>query len=172
MQGKEKGYNIFLTEKEDNLIAACTTIAAIVARIPKVFDTVQLDTHTHPADAARWYAEAQLAIMNNQREFVDLVQKLSNATSESPLQCLCGNCQMTEQSCRHKRVGPAKPRPIERFCPPEMTEDMYLISGKELGKLQITHEQFSETYPTLTAISEQVLFNVLTRGKIIWSEPR
>lgn len=87
-------------------------------------------------------------------------------------QCLCGTCQMTEQSCRHKQAGPSKPRTIELFCPADGGGgDMYLISAKEIEKLQITHGRFAEVLPTLTTISEQALFNVLNRGKVIWGKP-
>lgn len=104
-----KGYNIFLTEKENLILSACTTIAAISFRIPEIFNTVQLDTRKHPADASAHYAKAMLVVTDNMPTFLSLTEKLRASLDESPMQCLCGNCQMTEQSCRHKRVGPSKP---------------------------------------------------------------
>jgi len=35
-------------------------------------------------------------------------RKEEERKGEEPI-CLCGSCRMTEQECRHKRIGPSKP---------------------------------------------------------------
>lgn len=74
-------YPVTLTEKQMLILSAATCIAAVVSTVPKVFDTIQLDTGDHPQDPAAAFAKAMLVILDNKEEFAALVEMLNVAVA-------------------------------------------------------------------------------------------